>query len=112
MKYVVRIARNATIAALFVLAALLGTLSGVMFAYADDLPLISNLDNYTPHTITRVFDRNGAVVGDFAVERRVVVTYQQIPQDLRNAIISAEDGGFFDHAGLSISRMLLALVTD
>jgi penicillin-binding protein 1A len=112
MKYVVRIARNATIAVLFILAALLGTLSGVMFAYADDLPLISGLDNYSPHTITRVFDRNGAVVGDFAVERRVVVTYQQIPEHLRNAIISAEDGSFFDHAGLSISRMLLALVTE
>jgi penicillin-binding protein 1A len=112
MKYVVKIARNATIAALFVVAALLGTLSGVMFAYADDLPLISGLDDYAPHTITRVFDRSGALVGDFAVERRVVVTYQQIPDHLRNAIISAEDGGFFDHAGLSISRMLLALVTE
>jgi penicillin-binding protein 1A len=112
MKYVVRIARNASIAALFVLAALLGTISGVLFAYADDLPLISGLDNYTPHTITRVLDRTGNVAGDFAVERRVVVTYQQIPEHLRNAIVSAEDGGFFDHAGLSISRMLLALMTD
>jgi penicillin-binding protein 1A len=112
MRLAVRIARNASIAALFVLAALLGTLSGVMFAYADDLPLISGLDNYAPHTITRVYDRDGAIVGDFAVERRVVVTYQQIPDHLRNAIISAEDGGFFDHAGLSISRMLLALAAE
>jgi len=112
MRYAVKIARNAGIAALFVVAALLGTFSGVLFAYADDLPLISTLDAYNPHTITRVLDRNGNVVGDFAVERRVVVTYQQIPQHLRNAIVSAEDGGFFDHAGLSISRMVLALLTD
>jgi penicillin-binding protein 1A len=112
MKYVVKIARNATIAVLFVAAALLGTLSGVLFAYADDLPLITALDNYTPHTITRVLDRTGAVAGDFAVERRVVVSYQQIPEQLRNAIVAAEDGGFFDHAGLSISRMFLALVRD
>ena len=109
---VVKIARNATIVALFVLAALLGTLGGVVFAYADDLPLISGLDGYTPHTITRVLDRNGALAGDFAVERRVVVTYQQIPEHLRNAIVSAEDGGFFDHAGLSISRMVLALMNE
>lgn len=112
MKYAIKFARNATIVALFVMTALLGTLSGVLFAYADDLPLISALDDYTPHTITRVLDRRGAVVGDFAVERRVVVSYQQIPEHLRNAIVSAEDGSFFDHAGLSISRMVLALVRD
>jgi penicillin-binding protein 1A len=112
MRLAVRVVRNATIAVLFVTAALMGTLSGVVFAYADDLPLISSLDEYTPHTITRVLDRNGALVGDFAVERRVVVSYQDIPEHLRNAIVSAEDGGFFDHAGLSISRMLLALVQD
>jgi penicillin-binding protein 1A len=112
MRYVVKIARTATITALFILAALLGTLSGVVFAYADDLPLISALDEYTPNTITRVLDRNGVVVGDFAVERRVIVAYQQIPEPLRNAIVSAEDGGFFQHTGLSISRMVLALVRD
>jgi penicillin-binding protein 1A len=112
MKYVVKIARNAGIAAMFIVVALLGTVSGVVFAYASDLPLISALDNYTPHTITRVLDRNGAVVGDFAVERRVLVSYQQIPEHLRHAIIAAEDGGFFDHSGLSISRMVLALVRD
>jgi penicillin-binding protein 1A len=112
MKYVIKIARNAGIAAMFIVVALLGTVSGVVFAYASDLPLISALDNYSPHTITRVLDRNGAVVGDFAVERRVLVSYPQIPEHLRNAIIAAEDGGFFDHAGLSISRMVLALVRD
>jgi penicillin-binding protein 1A len=112
VKYVVKVARNAGIVVMFVVVALLGTVSGVVFAYATDLPLISSLDNYTPHTITRVLDRNGTVVGDFAVERRVLVTYQQIPETLRHAIISAEDGGFFDHAGLSISRMILALLRD
>jgi penicillin-binding protein 1A len=110
--YFVKIARHATIAALFVLAALGGTLTGVVLAYADDLPLISALDNYAPHTITRVLGRNGNVVGDFAVERRSIVTYAQIPDVLRNAIVSAEDDGFFDHAGLSISRMFLALIRD
>ncbi|MBA3269476.1 MAG: PBP1A family penicillin-binding protein [Acidobacteria bacterium] len=112
MKYVVKVARQASIVALFIVAALLGTLSGVLFAYADDLPIITALDDYDPHTITRILGRNGAVVGDFAVERREVVTYQQIPENLRHAIVSAEDGGFFDHAGLSISKMVLALVMD
>ena len=52
--YVIRFARNATIAALFVVAALLGILSGVLFAYAGDLPQVSALDDYSPSTITRL----------------------------------------------------------
>jgi penicillin-binding protein 1A len=111
-RYVVRIARQAVIAALFVIAALLGTLSGVLVAYADDLPLISALDGYAPHTITRVLGRDGSVVGEFAVERRDVVTYQQIPANLRNAIVAAEDANFFDHTGFSMSRMVLALIRE
>src|SRR5687767_14383425 len=111
-RYVVRVARQAGIVALFVVAALLGTLSGVLIAYADDLPLISALDAYSPHTITRVLGRDGSVIGEFAVERREVVTYQQIPDTLRNAILAAEDANFFEHTGFSIPRMVLALVRD
>src|SRR5687767_14865771 len=107
-----RYARHAGVAALFVTAALLGTLSGVLFAYSDDLPEVSALDNYKPNTITRVLDKDGQLVGEFAVERRVVVHYDDIPVNLRQAILAAEDGGFFQHAGLSISRMMLALARD
>jgi hypothetical protein len=46
--YVIKVARNAVIVALFVLAAGLGILSGVLFAYAGDLPQISALDDYAP----------------------------------------------------------------
>src|SRR5688500_1329637 len=107
-----RYARHAGIAALFVTAALLGTLSGVLFAYSDDLPEVSALDDYAPNTITRVLGKDGQLVGEFAVERRVVIHYNDMAPDLRHAIIAAEDAGFFDHAGFSISRMLLALVRD
>jgi penicillin-binding protein 1A len=112
MTVVVRFARQAGLAALFIAAALGGTLSGVLFAYSDDLPEVSALDNYTPNTITRVLGRDGSLVGEFAVERRVVVRYDDIPVMLRQAILAAEDAGFFDHAGLSISRMMLALARD
>ena len=66
--YVFRIARSATFIALFAAAALLGTLSGVLFAFAGDLPEISALDNYNPSTITRVYAANGEVIGEFAKE--------------------------------------------
>ena len=81
MKVAVRYARHAGIAALFVAAALLGTLSGVLFAYSDDLPEVSALDNYSPNTITRVLGKDGQLVGEFAVERRVVIHYNDIPRE-------------------------------
>jgi len=112
MTIAIRYARHAGIAALFVAAALFGTLAGVLFAYSDDLPEVSALDDYSPNTITRVLGKDNQLVGEFAVERRVVIQYNDIPENLRQAILAAEDGNFFDHAGLSISRMMLALVRD
>jgi penicillin-binding protein 1A len=112
MKVAVRYARHAGIAALFVAAALLGTMSGVLFAYSDDLPEISALDNYEPNTITRVLGKSGQLIGEFAVQRREVIRYNEIPPNLRNAMLAAEDAGFFEHSGFSISRMALALVRD
>ena len=111
-RYVLKIARQAGLAILFVVAALLGTLSGVLFAYADDLPQISALDNYMPNTITRVLGRDGGVIGEFATERRTVIRYQDIPVQLRQAILAAEDSQFFEHVGLSVQRIMLTLLHD
>jgi penicillin-binding protein 1A len=110
--YVIRFARGAVIAALFVTAALLGIVSGVLFAYAGDLPQVSALDDYAPSTITRVYAAGGEPIGEFAIQRRVVVGYDDIGQRVREAIISAEDADFNSHVGLSVSRILITLVRD
>ncbi len=110
--YVVRIARQAGLAALFVAAAVAGTLSGVVFAYMGDLPQISALDDYSPNTITRVLGVNGELVGDFATERRIVIGYEDVSPKLREAILAAEDAEFNSHVGLSISRILITAIND
>ncbi len=111
-RIVVRVARQATIVALFIVVALLGTLSGVLFAYTDDLPEISALDSYQPNTITRLFARDGQVISEFAIERRVVIGYDDIAPVLRQAIIASEDADFEQHFGLSASRILITAVRD
>ena len=110
--YVIKFARTAVIVALFVTAAILGTLSGVLFAYAGDLPQISALDNYSPSTITRVYAADGQAIGEFAVQRRLIVGYDDIAPELRQAIIAAEDADFNSHFGLSVSRIAVTLVRD
>ena len=109
---VLRVARNAGIVALFIVAAMLGILSGVLFAYAGDLPQVSALDDYTPNTITRVYATNGQVIGEFATERRVVVGYDDINPLLRQAIIATEDSEFESHFGVNVWRMLAAATVD
>src|ERR1700680_1491715 len=109
---VVKVARNAGIVALFVVAAMLGILSGVLFAYAGDLPQVSALDDYTPSTITRVTASNGQVVGEFATQRRVVVGYDDINPVLRQAIIATEDAEFDRHFGVNIWRIFVAAFID
>src|SRR5215211_6542416 len=105
-RYVVRFAKNAGIVILFVLAAILGTVSGVLFAV--DLPQISALDDYAPSTITRVYGSHGEVVGEFSTQRRVVVPYEAIAPKLREAIFAAEDADFEKHFGLSIPHIAMA----
>ncbi len=107
-----RIARQALLVLLFVAAAVLGTISGALFVYAGDLPQITALDNYAPNTITRIQAADGQIVGEFATERRVVVTYDQIAPRLREAIMASEDAEFDKHFGLSVPRIAIALFTD
>ncbi len=108
----VRVAQRAGLVALFVAAALLGTLSGVLFTFADDLPEISALDDYKPSTITRLLARDGQVIGEFATERRSVIEYDQMSPFFRNAVIATEDADFERHFGLSATRILVTLIND
>jgi len=106
------VARRVSVAVLLLLAAGLGTVSGVLFAFADDIPEISALDRYQPNTITRLSSSQGVLIGEFATERRVVVRYEDIAPVLRQAIIATEDGDFEQHFGLSISRILMTALKD
>ena len=109
---VLRIAKSATIVAAFVAAAGAGILSGVLFAYAGDLPQITALDNYNPSTITRVYSAQGQLIGEFATQRRVIVSYDDINPLLREGIIATEDASFEHHFGLNVKRIFAAIITD
>jgi penicillin-binding protein 1A len=104
-----RLVRNFGILVLFLVAALAGTASGVIFASVDDLPQIAALDDYSLGKFTKVLGRDGSVVAEYAAEgsRRQIVTYEQIPDVLKQAIISSEDADFFHHGGLNLQRIVV-----
>src|SRR5258708_38448689 len=96
-RYAVRLAKSAGIVILFLLAAFLGTVSGVLFAFAGALPQISALDDYAPSTITRVYGSRGDVVGEVSTQRRGVIPYEAVSPRLRQAIIAPADADFQPH---------------
>ena len=104
--------RHPLIIGIVMLGALLGAASGALFAYSSDLPIITELDDYAPETITRIHDRGGEVIGEFATQRRVIVEYEDIPEVLRHAVIAAEDADFFGHVGFNLPRLAVTLANN
>jgi penicillin-binding protein 1A len=111
-RVVIRFARQAGLLALFIVAALLGTLGGLFFVYADDVAAISALDDYKPSTITRLVAADGQQIGEFATERRVVIGYEDMAPVLRQAIMASEDAGFESHFGISPQRLIVTTIRD
>src|SRR5215470_5067454 len=97
--------RRVVVTTLFVFTILAGALVGVFLAYESDLPQIASLEDYQPNIITQVFAADGSVLGEFAIEKRVVVRFKDIPPVLRNAIVAVEDADFWKHMGLNPWRV-------
>jgi penicillin-binding protein 1A len=93
-------------------SALLGTLAGLLIVYSTDLPQIGELQNYRPSTITELYDRQGRIIGSFALQRRVLADYDDFPRVLRDAILSTEDKNFESHWGINFWRVLGATYRD
>ena len=89
-----------------------GAAAGLLFVYSSDLPQIQELENYRPDVVTEVYADDGSSIGTFALQRRILLTYEQIPKTLRDAIISTEDRHFMDHWGIDFPRVAEAAWTD
>jgi penicillin-binding protein 1A len=97
---------------LLLLAVGVGALGGLIFVYSSDLPQVRQLEDYRPDVITELYADDGTPIGSFALERRVIVNYDQIPPALRDAVISIEDRHFESHWGVDVLRILRAAATD
>src|ERR1051326_7177504 len=98
---------------LLVLAsALIGAFSGLLIVYSTELPQVAELEHYRPSTVTELYDDQGRVVGSFALQRRVVVRYEDFPKVLRDAVISIEDKDFEKHWGVDFWRIFGAAWRD
>jgi penicillin-binding protein 1A len=102
--------------ALFVLLSLIaaaaGAVSGFLLVYSTDLPQVTELEHYRPSTITQLYDDQNRVIGQFALQRRVIDSYNDFPKVLRDALISTEDKEFEQHWGVDVWRVFGAAWRD
>src|SRR5271157_6115657 len=83
----------------------LGAATGLLFVYESDLPEIHALETYRPNVVTEIYADDGQLVGSFALQRRILMTWEQIPKVLYNAVIAIEDQHFEDHWGVDFPRV-------
>ena len=95
------LARTLFLGLLFAGFAVGGTMAGLLVAYESDAPFIEALENResSESETSKVFDRHGVEIGEFAVERRIPVDYADLPQHLRDAFVASEDQRFWSHWG-------------
>jgi len=105
--------RRYTFLSLLGLSIVAGMLFGLTVAYqasmTEEAQQVVALANYRPNLVTRVLAADGkTVIGEFSVERRIPITYDEIPNKMKEAIWAIEDDRFFQHIGVDPIRVTMA----
>jgi penicillin-binding protein 1A len=74
-----------------------------------DMPDAGDLVDYRPPTATRAYAWDGTLIGEFSRERRIFVPYDNIPPQLAQAFLAAEDHSFFQHGGVDAAGLARAM---
>ncbi|MCL4678787.1 MAG: penicillin-binding protein 1A [Alphaproteobacteria bacterium] len=86
--------------------------SYIISHYSKDLPDYSQLRNYEPPIVTRLYAGDGRFLAEFAQEKRVFIPIEAIPEIVKNAFIAAEDKNFYKHSGVDFIATARALITN
>lgn len=88
-----------------------GGLTGIVAAYELNYSRaaseVAALATYRPSVVTRVYADDGKTeIGEFALEKRIPLKYDEIPPVMKNAILAVEDTRFYDHMGIDPIRII------
>ena len=81
----------------------------IYLIFSKDLPKIETITEIKLTNPMRIYSEDNQLIGLFGTEKRQIVNFEEIPENLKNAIIAAEDGDFFDHSGVEITSLLRAV---
>ena len=92
--------------------AAIAALAALVFIYGNDLPDYKNLATYAPPVATRLYASDGSLLIEYAQERRVFIDFADMPPQLVNAFVAAEDQNFWTHPGIDIQGILRASMNN
>jgi penicillin-binding protein 1A len=84
------------------------TCGGIYLYLSPQLPAVEQLREIKLQTPMRVYTREGDLIGQFGEQKRNPLPYDQIPQQFVQALLAAEDDGFFRHVGIDFAGLLRA----
>ncbi len=92
-------------------------LIGLVIAYAliiakPNLPDLDTITDYKPKVPLRIYTADNALIGEFGEERRSVMSIQEMPAYLKNAVVAIEDERFYEHGGVDYWGVLRATLAN
>ncbi len=90
----------------------IGAAFAIFSYYGKGLPDYTQLKNYNPPIVTRIYAGDGRLLAEYAQERRVFIPIEVIPPLVKNAFIAAEDQNFYEHPGVDPTAIARAVVTN
>ncbi len=96
---------------IFLAVVLFFTLSTLWY-FSAGLPDYKKLSNYQPPISSRVYSTDSKLIAEYAIEKRLFIPYESIPDKVINAFLSAEDKNFFNHPGIDAKGILRAVLKN
>ncbi len=83
-----------------------------LWYFSIGLPDYKKLSNYQPPISSRVYSEDGKLIAEYALQKRLFVPYENIPNIVINSFLSAEDKNFFNHPGVDAKGILRAVINN
>ena len=112
MKNIASFFKKMLILSLLSLVIIVSSFFYFLWKFSPELPSYNELRNYNPNLSSRVFTSDGLLLDKYFVEERIFVPVNRIPEQLKNAFISAEDKKFYKHSGIDIIAIIRAAFTN
>ncbi len=86
--------------------------TGAYFYFSLNLPKLKGIDDYRPSLPTIMYDRDGNEVSRFFTENRELVSIDQVPRQVINAILAIEDSKYYEHKGIDYLGIFRAFIKN
>ena len=83
-----------------------------LWYFSVGLPDYKKLSNYQPPISSRVYSENNKLIAEYALEKRLFIPFESIPDKVINSFLSAEDKNFFSHPGIDAKGILRATIKN